>query len=101
MDDPYPQDGTSFYIPEVPQETKQLLEDERNLSALASPFIDQVMNWFDEQMQEFDSIDLALYEAKARGVEIDSVLVALNICKEKFNDKKLDFSNLKMNLKKD
>lgn len=101
MDDPYPQDGSSFYIPEVPKETKQALEDERNLSALASPFIDQVMNWFEIQMKEFDSIDLALYEAKARGVEIDSVLVALNICKEKFNEKKSELSALKMNLKKD
>ena len=99
MDDPYPQEGSSFYIPEAPEETKQQLEDERSQSALASPFIEGVMTWFDDQVVEFDSISFALYEAEARGVEVPDMLNALNICKNKFSDKKAEFDILMKNIK--
>jgi hypothetical protein len=98
--DEYPQDGSSFYTPKMPEETKQQLLDERSKSSIASPFIEEVSEWFDEQIKQFDSVSLALYEAEARGVTIEEILNALNICKDKFSEKKDEFMSLQMNLKK-
>ena len=84
----------------MPEETKKALQEEIDQSNLASPFIDQTIAWFEDQIKHFDSIDLALNEAESRNLTPEEILNALNICKKIFEEKKAEFMNLNMNLKK-
>ena len=95
-----PNEGSTFFQPDVPDETKALIEEEKKKLTESVPFIDNVDAWFEEQLLKMDSIQFALIEAKKREKPVEAMLVAIDILCDLLSEKRAEFSNLKVNLKK-
>lgn len=100
MDDLIPNEGSTFYSPEIPEETKLAIEDEKLKASQAVPFISDVDEWFKEQLMKMDSIQFALKEAKKREKPVESMLIAIDILCDLLSEKRADFNNILLNLKK-
>lgn len=101
MSDLYPTDGSSFYTPPEDELNKQAIEEERKATLQAAPFLDDMMQWFDDRMAECDSIALAVETSKERNISLEAAMHALDIVRLTLEGKKMELSNLKLNLKTD
>jgi hypothetical protein len=98
MDDPYPVDGSTFYIPPESEETKQAKEDEKLVTAQAAPYLQSLIDWFDAQITATDSVSLVVLISKTKGVSLETAIASVEVIKDLLTDKKAEFMNLKLNL---
>lgn len=64
MDDLYPRDGDSFFIPPVPQDVKDAELEANKKKNDSIPFIEDTIEWFDQQILEASKIDNIDLESK-------------------------------------
>lgn len=93
--DPIPRDAT-FYQPEVPKETADENKKERERAEQAIPFIDGVIEWFDDAITNTNSLEAARTEAKRREISIEVAVEAYDIVREILMTKRGEFESLKM-----
>lgn len=97
-DDPYPNDGSTFYSPPEDDLNKQVVEVEKLEAIQAAPFLDQTLQWFEDQMEACDSISFALDVSDKYLIPTEQAMTALNIVRLLLADKKMEFDNLKTQL---
>lgn len=97
MSDPIPS-GSTFFIPEEDDINKEAKQEEAKQAVQAAPFLDDVMTWFDEQIQACDSNRLTIEVRERYEVSTDEAITALDIVRQTLEEKKAELSNLKINL---
>lgn len=93
-----PNEGSSFYVPEIPQETIDAQQEELKATAQAAPFIEGVDQWFDEQIALMDSMEYIRSEAKRLAKPFDQMADASDMAKQILQEKKAEFMTIKFNL---
>lgn len=97
MSDPIPS-GSTFFIAEEDDINKEGKQEEAKQAVQAAPFLDEVMAWFDEQIQACDSNRLTIDVRERYEVSTDEAITALDIVRQTLEEKKAELSNLKINL---
>ena len=94
MDDNlYPNDGT-YFIPEVPEETKRSLTAEQKRAYDAQPFIADVISWFDEVIKATNEVSAVKQEAARRKTSIEVAVEAYDITRELLEQKRGELISL-------
>lgn len=57
VDDLMPLDGAGIYNPSAPQEQREEIVVEKNMVLAASPLIDSILEWFDDQVRTLNTLD--------------------------------------------
>lgn len=96
MDDMYPNDG-SFYQPVVPKEIEQANKEEQNVAKQSLPIIDEIVEWFDRQIQESEKLTNIDVESK---VPVEAQIIALQELSRLLELKKGDLQVLRFMYKK-
>jgi len=96
MDDMYPNDG-SFYQPIVPKEIEQANKEEQSIAKQSLPIIDEIVEWFDKQIQESEKLTNIDVESK---VPVQAQIIALQELSRLLELKKGDLQVLRFMYKK-
>mgnify|MGYP006358625317 CR=1 FL=1 len=96
MDDMYPNDG-SFYQPVVPKEIEQANKEEQNVAKQSLPIIDEIVEWFDRQIQESEKLTNIDVESK---IPVQAQIIALQELSRLLELKKGDLQVLRFMYKK-
>lgn len=94
MDDPIPRNGGVYY-PEPPEETVNANTVEKRMADEALPFLDGVIAWFDECIENTDSNRVVRETAVVKKVDYEVSSLAYDIVRETLEHKKAEFENLK------
>lgn len=92
----YPNDG-SFYQPVVPKEIEQANKEEQNVAKQSLPIIDEIVEWFDRQIQESEKLTNIDVESK---VPVEAQIIALQELSRLLELKKGDLQVLRFMYKK-
>lgn len=92
----YPNDG-SFYQPIVPKEIEQANKEEQNVAKQSLPIIDEIVEWFDKQIQESEKLTNIDVESK---VPVQAQIIALQELSRLLELKKGDLQVLRFMYKK-
>ena len=98
-EDPYPRDGAPFY-PTTPEVTVAANEEEKKLAAQSLPFIDGVLDWFDEVIASADSIAISRQYSKEYGRSYEDTAVAMDIARRYLEQKRGELQSLALTFKK-
>ena len=93
--DPLPNNGQHF-LPEVPDERKKEENDEKNKIAAHLPVLEDIKQWFDEQIKATDSLANVLETTKsynAQDVSIKEAIVAHSIVSQLMATKRDELVN--------
>jgi hypothetical protein len=97
--DPMPRDG-SYYQPTTPVETVKENTAEFKRAEQAMPFIEGVMEWFDDVIEATNRLDAVRIEAKRRNKSVEVMAEAYDVAREIFELKRGEFESLKMTFDK-
>lgn len=92
----YPNDG-SFYQPVVPKEIEQANKEEQNVAKQSLPIIDEIVEWFDRQIQESEKLTNIDVESK---IPVQAQIIALQELSRLLELKKGDLQVLRFMYKK-
>lgn len=92
----YPNDG-SFYQPIVPKEIEQANKEEQSIAKQSLPIIDEIVEWFDKQIQESEKLTNIDVESK---VPVQAQIIALQELSRLLELKKGDLQVLRFMYKK-
>lgn len=98
-DDPLPNSSTSYFTPTIPDATAKANEAEAKKALDAAPFIDKVIEWFDEVIASTDSIAAAQEEATRRNKSIESMCDAYDITRSLLEAKRNELQSLASTIK--
>lgn len=88
--DPIPRGGQAYY-PTKPEATKNADTLERRAAEEAMPFLDGVIAWFDEVIEQTDSNKLVRVTADTKQVSHEVASVAFDLVRELLEDKREEF----------
>lgn len=90
-----PNDGSSFYIPEVPAEQKIEMSEEKQRAVAAYPILDELLTWFDEAIKNTDSIEILKADARRRNKSHEVMVEAYDITRELLTIKRGELESIK------
>ena len=86
--DPIPRGG---YVAITPEETKNANTQELRDAGEALPFLDSVIAWFDQCIENTDSNRVVRETAKIKGVDYEVSSLAYDLVREILEDKREEF----------
>ena len=95
MDD-LPNDGSTFYQPEVPKKQKIEVSEEKQRAVAAYPILDELLEWFDQAIKNTDSVEILRADAKRRGVSDGEMLLGYDVARELLSIKRNELESIKI-----
>lgn len=76
------------YEPETPEEVVESVNEERSIMSTAAPIVEDLLEFFDDQIQNANTVETVVAISKSRGISIDEAMHASDIVRTMLEDSK-------------